>query len=365
MLTDIDILDGHVHCFKRELWPRTLESLRYTGARQFALLDIGNDDAGIDPARHQLLNALRVKREKPDEAFVFGGLDFAAMRSVPLERQLQDLIDRGCDGLKLLVGKPDRRKTVGVPLDDEIFRPMLELAERTQFPILWHVGDPPEFWSEQTVPQWARDRGWWYDDTHPPKSQIDAEIARVFERHPRLRLILPHFFFLSDRLDDAARLLETYPSFMLDLAPGVEMFHNFSARRVDARRFFMRFADRIIFGADFGMTCGWGMDRGMMIRRFLETDDVFEVPDDPAMTPDDRPPLRGIALPREILRLIYADNFHRVVGERPRELHAPRVEVRVTARSASRDEANAASTPPVARPSPHVESSPRSTGKRQ
>ena len=39
----------------------------------------------------------------------------------------------------------------------------------------------------------------------------------------------------------------------------------------------------------------------MMIRRFLETDDVFDVPDDPAMTPDDRPPLRGIALPREVL----------------------------------------------------------------
>jgi hypothetical protein len=86
---------------------------------------------------------------------------------------------------------------------------------------------------------------------------------------------------------------------MLDLAPGVEMLHNFSARRDDARAFFIRFADRIIFGSDFGMTCGWGRDRGMMIRRFLETDEVFDVPDDPAMTPDDRPPLKGIALPRE------------------------------------------------------------------
>ena len=58
----------------------------------------------------------------------------------------------------------------------------------------------------------------------------------------------------------------------------------------------------------------------MMIRRFLETDDVFPVPDDPAMTPDERPPLRGIALPREALRLIYSENFRRVVGDRPRPL---------------------------------------------
>ncbi len=333
MLSDIDILDGHVHCFRRDLWDATLASLRYTGVRQFALLDTGN--SGGDPERAQLSNALRVKREMPQECFVLGGLDFAGLydgtrepsRSaagssarVPLDQQLQHLIDIGCDGMKLLVGKPDRRKAVGAPLDGEMFRPMLELAEQTQFPILWHVGDPPEFWSEQTVPQWARERGWWYDETIPPKSQIDAEIAGVFRRHPRLRLILPHFFFLSDRLDDAARLLETYPSYVLDLAPGVEMFHNFSAQRDATREFFIRFADRILFGTDFGMTCGWGKDRGMMIRRFLETEDVFDVPDDPAMTPDDRPPLRGIALPRDVLRLIYAENFRRVVGDRPRPL---------------------------------------------
>ena len=322
---DIDILDGHVHCFLRERWDETLATLRYTGVRQFALLDIGND--GADPQRHQLDNALRVKRAMPGEAFVFGGLDFRGMYDlhrgapeIPFEKQLQHLIDIGCDGMKLLVGKPDKRKAVGAALDAEVFRPMLELAEREQFPVLWHVGDPPEFWSEHTVPLWARQRGWWYDASHPPKSQLEAEIENVFRRHPRLRLILPHFFFLSDRLDDAARLLDAHPSYMLDLAPGVEMFHNFSARRYDARKFFLRFADRIIFGADVGMSCGWGEDRGMMIRRFLETDDVFDVPDDPAMTPDDRPPLRGIALPREALKLIYADNFHRVVGSRPRPL---------------------------------------------
>jgi len=341
--SDFDILDGHVHCFQRERWGDLLRTLRYTGARQFALLDTGND--GGDPQRQQLDNALRAKRELPDDVYVFGGLNFTVIRDRDRDResdrdrdrepsgsdagaatardlrdQLQHLIDIGCDGLKLLVGKPDKRKAVGVPLDSEIFRPMLSLAEQTQFPVLWHVGDPPEFWSERTVPPWARQRGWWYDATHPTKAQLDAEIFGVFRRHPRLNLILPHFFFLSDRLDDAATLLETYPSFMLDLAPGVEMFHNFSARRDDARAFFLRFADRIIFGADFGMRCGWGLDRGMMIRRFLETDDVFDVPDDPAMTPDDRPPLRGIALPREALEQVYAKNFRRVVGDRPRPL---------------------------------------------
>ena len=323
--TDLHIIDGHVHVFLADRWEETLDCLRYTGASQFALLDIGSD--GRDPERAQLANALRVKRAMPDQAFVFAGLDFAGMYDhhrprpdVPFETQLQRHIDIGCDGLKLLVGKPDRRRDVGVPLDDEAFRPMLDLAERTRFPLLWHVGDPPEFWSERTCPLWARQRGWWYDSTVPPKAQIDAEIARVFARHPRLNLILPHFFFLSDRLDDAAALLDAHPTYVFDLAPGVEMLHNFTASRDAARAFFIRYADRILFGSDFGMTCGWGRDRGMMIRRFLETDDEFPVPDDPAMTPDDRPPLRGIALPTDVLRKIYADNFRRIVGDRPRPL---------------------------------------------
>jgi hypothetical protein len=58
----------------------------------------------------------------------------------------------------------------------------------------------------------------------------------------------------------------------------------------------------------------------MMIRRFLETNESFPVPDDPAMQPDVRPHLRGLALPREALRLIYGDNFRRRVGETPRPL---------------------------------------------
>jgi predicted TIM-barrel fold metal-dependent hydrolase len=327
LLTDIDILDGHVHPYQRDQLDQLIADIRYTGARQFCMLitdrmeGVGSDE--------QWDNAVLLKRTYPSDAFLLGGLDISAIvehgRSepdIPFAQQLLDLMAAGCDGLKLLIGKPDRRKALRFPLDSPILQPMLSLAEESRFPVLWHVGDPPEFWSEHTVPLWARQRGWWYDDTHPPKAQIDAEIARVFERHPTLNLILPHFFFLSDRLDDAAALLDRYPSYALDLAPGVEMYHNLTARHADARAFFIRYADRILFGTDFGLPCGWHRDRGMMIRRFLETEDVFDVPVDPAMQPDDRPSIRGLALPRDVLQKIYATNFRRRVGATPRPLMA-------------------------------------------
>ena len=313
MTDGLDIIDGHVHSYSCAQHQSLVDDIRNTGAQQFCVLVTQRDDN-----TGQWDNALSLKHRFPREAFLFGGLDLTT--NVPFADQLQHLIDIGCDGLKLLIGKPDRRKALGFPLDSPTLTPMLELAERTQFPILWHVGDPPEFWSEHTVPQWARTRGWWYDVTHPTKQQIDAEINGVFKRHPRLNLILPHFFFLADRLNDAATLLDAHPTFSFDLAPGVEMYHNFTANRDAAREFSIRYADRIIFGSDFGLPCGWHRDRGMMIRRFLETDDSFAVPDDPAMSPDDRPPLRGLALPRGVLQKIYADNFRRHVSAEPKQL---------------------------------------------
>lgn len=324
MYDDIDIIDGHVHCYERGQLARLIADIRYTGARQFCVLvtDRMNGEGSA-----QWDNAMLLKRAYPRNAFVFGALDFRAVvedrqiePDVPFVQQLLDLMAAGCDGLKLLIGKPDRRKAIGFPLDSPLLEPVLSLAEQTRFPVLWHVGDPPEFWNERTVPRWARERGWWYDQTHPSQSQLEAEMARVLARHPTLNLILPHFFFLSDRLNDAAGLLERYPAYALDLAPGIELYHNLTARRDDARAFFIRFADRIIFGSDFGLPCGWSRQRGMMIRRFLETDDVFPAPDDPAMQPDDRPPLRGLALPRDVLAQIYAGNFRRRVGATPRPL---------------------------------------------
>ena len=324
MLSDLEIIDGHVHCYVPDQFEQMIDDIRYTGADRFNILVTGRLRSGVDK---QFKLAFDLKQRFPDKVYVFGGLDYRSLSIanfaepvIPFEQQVQEMIDVGCDGLKMLIGKPDQRKAIGVPLDAPVFTPMLDLLERTGFPVLWHVGDPPEFWSEHTVPLWARQRGWWYDETHPKKPQIDEEIARVFKRHPKLRLILPHFFFLSDQLDKAAALLDAYPNYSIDLAPGVEMFHNMTANRDASRAFFIKYADRIIFGTDFGMGCGWARDRGMMIRRFLETDEPFEVPDDPAMSPDDRPALRGIALPRDVLQKIYHDNFVRLVGDRPRPL---------------------------------------------
>jgi Amidohydrolase len=314
-------VDAHIHFDSVRHYSRLMSDMRRTGANQFCVLVIERFDRS--PRGFKQAEAIWLKLQEPERAFVFGGIDYTGLfdrgdgLQVPFVEQLETIRAFGMDGVKLISGKPNVRHAIGHALDAPVFEPMFQWLEDTGFPLLWHVGDPPEFWHENQVSRWAREKGWWYESHIPPKSQIDREIETVFARHPGLNLILPHFYFLSDRLEDAARLLERYPRYYLDLAPGVEMLHNFTKNYEQARDFFERFQDRIIFGTDIGLLehCN-SPDRGVMVRRFLETDDIFPVPEDPCMTPDDRPNLHGLALSSRAVEQITSENFYRVVGQR-------------------------------------------------
>jgi len=327
------IVDCHVHFAGPHVYDKMLADQEQTGVDQFNIVVTGRYDERSDPLK--LAKALWFKQRRPDRVYVFGGLDYSGVfdgggePDVPLVDQLERLIELGCDGLKMLCGKPDTRRDLGVPLNGPLLEPLLTRLEQTQFPLLWHIGDPPEFWNPDAVPLWAKQQNWWYDESYPTKERIDREAAAAFQRHPDLRLILAHFFFLSDDLEAAGSFLETYPNIHLDLAPGVEMYHNFTASPGEARDFFLRYADRILYGTDIGAGDHvTGPKRGWMVRHWLETGEEFEVPDDPLMTPDDRPALKGIALPAEALERIYAANFRRIVGaDRPRPLGRAAAEV--------------------------------------
>jgi predicted TIM-barrel fold metal-dependent hydrolase len=321
------LIDGHIHFDSLDVYELLMRDLKHTGATHFNILVYEPQSFGNE---FKQAHGIWLKLKHPDTAYLFGGIDLAGLSpastkpDVALEKQLQTMIDAGFDGLKLLIGKPTSRAAHGQPLDSPVFEPMLTLLEKTRFPVLWHVADPAEFWSEHTVPLWAKQNRWWYDDKVPTYQAIRNEINNVIARHPKLNIILAHFFFLSDKLDEAAKLLTEHPSYNIDLAPGVEMLHNFTANHAKSREFFIRFADQIVFGTDIGVGNNTtGPERGPMIRRFLETDDYFPVPDDPYMTPDPRPDLHGLKLPKDVLEKIYYRNFQRIAGPAPKPINKP------------------------------------------
>ncbi|UCC61420.1 MAG: amidohydrolase family protein, partial [Anaerolineae bacterium] len=199
-------------------------------------------------------------------------------------------------------------------------------------PVVLHAGDPESFWDPERCPQRARERGWYYGGgDYPLKEELHAEIERVLERHPRLNVILAHFHFLSSDLERAGRFLDRHPGACFDLAPGSEMYNNFTRTNGHTRDFFLRYRDRLIYGTD---TTTGQMDRDgeraveralgrqWVVRTFLEIDRAFTPPKalerwlEPGL-----PAFQGIALPREVLHKVYHGNLERLYGPAPASLN--------------------------------------------
>lgn len=269
---------------------------------------------------------LYCKVRHPDKVYLFPGLDYSAIaRDVDhrwtrsLAQQVDHLEAMGCDGIKMLNGKPNYRKASGLALDSVVYDDYFARLAETGFPVLWHVNDPEEFWDPDRAPEWAKGPGWLYDDTFPTKESIYGECERVLEKQPNLKIIFAHLYFLSDDLPRAAAFLDRYPNVHLDLAPGIEMLHNFTKQPDESREFFVKYQDRIVFGTDFAP--GGRLSRIWVVRNFLETDEEFHVPkDEPLFWPDYRTTIRGIALPEDVLKKIYADNFRRFASSSPHPL---------------------------------------------
>jgi predicted TIM-barrel fold metal-dependent hydrolase len=302
-----------------------LEIMEATGIDKMGLVSIQNPAAGSG-----LPQSLAMKALHPDTFFVFAGLNHATALShgrvttPSLAEQVDAFVATGCDGLKMIEGKPTSRQVMDIPVTAPYFADYWARVAEVRLPIVWHVNDPEEFWNPETLPAWARERGWGYGPGDVKKEQLYTEVDEVLCLHPKLPIIFAHFYFLSADLPRAARFFDAHPTVCFDLTPGVEMLHNLS-KDVDASRdFFIRYADRIVYGTDIagGNTVVEAQARAGIVFRWLESADTFRVPAEADFLlgqPEDGE-IRGMALPQEVLTKIYHDNFARLAGTSPRAL---------------------------------------------
>jgi len=327
-LAQLPIVDCHTHFGGTELdaIDGMLASMAKGGVGEVSIVVTSFPGrASADP------QALYAKARHPGKVYWFAGLDQSFLGKDVDHRWTRSLAKQvglysalGADGVKMINGKPNTRKASGIALDSVIYDDYFARLEETQFPVLWHVNDPEEFWDPKQAPEWAKGPGWLYDHTFPTNQSLYDECERVLEKHPKLRVMFAHFYFLSDFLDRSAAMLDRYPNVHFDLAPGIEMLHNFSKRPDEAREFFLKYQDRIVFGTDFSPRSP--LSRIRVLRNFLETDETFHVPTDERLFwPDHRTTIKGIKLPKDVLSKIYADNFRGIVSPRPKALNMPLV----------------------------------------
>lgn len=257
---------------------------------------------------------------KRAELSVFGMVHNEKLYSdIPFEIQAKALIEMGCDGIKLM-DAPCSRKRIGFGPDDPRYDKMLDYLEENEIPILIHVADPEEFWDDTDVTPYRRERGWCYfEDGYLKKEELNEEIFRMLDKHPRLKVILAHFFFLSNFIGEATRIMEKYPNVSFDVTPGWEMFLGFTKNYDAAREFFIKYADRIFYGTDTNNSKRHNAEIHLLVRMALERDDEFMMP-----TYSERI-IKGLNLPEEVLNKIYRENYDRLIGT-PREVRRDLVE---------------------------------------
>ncbi len=182
--------------------------------------------------------------------------DWTKMDQMP--DYLKRMMECGADGIKMIEGKPTTRKEFNIPnFDDPLFDSTFKYLEDQKIPITWHVNDPEEFWDEKKVPDWARRSGWFYaDGTYVNNLDQYKQVDNLLKKHPNLVITFAHFFFLSQDLKRLGELFDTYPNVSVDITPGVELFTNMSSNIEEAKAFFKKYADRILYGTDISVEIG-------------------------------------------------------------------------------------------------------------
>lgn len=333
---DCPVIDGHIH------YPHPSMMSGLIKICNRLKIDRLNIVCTPDQQRLSLVpDALHLKAHHPKRVFVFGGLDVSAYFRAPNDvgaifaENVDQLLNVGCDGIKMVDGKPIMRKDLPIPpFDSDVFAPYWEKLEQTQTPLVFHVNDPEEFWDAERAPKWAFECGWFYGDGSFINNEAQyTEIINVLTKHPNLKIIFAHFFFLSAQLPRLASYLDQFPNMHIDLTPGIEMYHNF-AKDIDAARdFFIKYHNRIVFGTDIGAKAllvdpeegiqeDESRNRVFVIRNFLENDAEFYLESDSGfLFGPDGFPFHGIGLPQPVLEKIYYRNFEHVVTPLPRPLN--------------------------------------------
>ena len=227
------ISDCHIHLFNPAQIQECFDMVKTCGYDHWTFL--GCTLIGSRALTQNLMGAL-LKLKGQGQCLAYASFHYDSMQlpdAENLRAQIEMFDKMGYDGIKMLDGKPGIRKRLNRRLDDPAYDLMFDYAQKRQFPILYHINDPMEFWHAELLPEWAKGKGNFYGDgTFPKKLEIDQETFGFLRKHPNLKLCIPHFFFISDQHGLCCEMLDRYPNLYFDITPGWEMFENF-AKDVD------------------------------------------------------------------------------------------------------------------------------------
>lgn len=194
-------------------------------------------------------------------------------------------------------------------LDSPEFKRLLDEAVARGMIIMTHVGDPDTWYHGKYT---DRDKFGTRDEHYATWETVLCE----YRDHP---WVGAHLGGNPEDLHRLQRMLDAFPNLYLDCSATRWMVREISDRRDAARDFFIRNAERILFGTDQVSGDDRGFDflasRFWSHRKLWETAYTGPSPIFDPDLPDDRQPrIRGLALPDDVLQKIYHDNAVNLMG---------------------------------------------------
>jgi len=292
-----------------------LDVLDEASVRVYVDLDGG---WGEDILHHHLD---RFKTAAPDRFRIFGGVNWSQWPEQGhrfgewAAARLREQAKRGAQGLKVwkVLGLYVRDQMgARVAVDDARLDPLWATAGELALPVMIHVADPVAFFDplDQANERWEELHA--HPDWHfpcppfPPFPDIVNGLANLLARHPNTVFIGAHVGCYAENLEWVGQLLNHCPNFYVDIGARIG---ELGRQPYTARRFFLKHADRILFGTDAGPD----LDAYRVYYRFLETDDEYFNYDTGEIPSQGRWHIYGLYLPHETLEKVYFRNAENVI----------------------------------------------------
>ncbi len=262
------------------------------------------------------------KNAAPDRFQIFGGVDWSRWREMGnafpewAANRLRAQKERGAQGLK--IWKPFGLHVVDhheklVNVDDERLTPIWETAGELGLPVLIHVADPVAFFDpvDETNERWeeiGEHPDWAF--TSPPFPSfmhIMNGLKNLVTRHSATTFIGAHVGCYGENLGWVGQMLDDCPNYYIDISARLG---ELGRQPYTARKFFIQYQDRILFGSDMGPE----LDAYRLYYRFLETDDEYFNYNTSEVPGQGRWYVCGMYLPDDVLQKIYSANAKKVLG---------------------------------------------------
>lgn len=261
------------------------------------------------------------KAKAPDRFQIFGGVDWSKWKGMGdafpewAANRLKVQKEAGAQGLKIWKGFGLQVKDHNgqlVKVDDARLSPIWDAAGELGLPVLIHVADPVAFFDpiDETNERWeeiGQHPDWAFPSPpFPTFMEILNGFKNLVSRHSSTTFIGAHVGCYAENLEWVGRMLDACPNYYVDISA---RFGELGRQPYTARKFFLQYQDRILYGSDMGPD----LDVYRLNYRLLETDDEYFNYNPGDIPQQGRWHVNGLFLPNEVLEKVYRKNAQNVL----------------------------------------------------